>query len=260
MYKARKERNSMNRMHGANHAGNPTAGPGPGIGNGLSATKLDSLEPLLHVTKPADGNGTGQSGRAAAEFVEAARLPTRFGEFIIAGFVSRLDGKEHTAIIKGEVRGQRRCPLRIHSECHTGDVFGSLKCDCREQLEASLRYIAGKPFGLLIYLKQEGRGIGLMNKIRAYRLQDMGLDTVEANEHLGFPDDMRDYEVAAWIVRALGVESVSLLTNNPKKIDGLTRYGIRVAGRIPLQVRPNPHNRRYLDTKIRKMGHLPGGR
>lgn len=222
--------------------------------NAVSAAKLIYPEPLLSIIE--SSGGSGKKGRTMARFVEAARLPTRFGEFIIAGFVSELDGKEHTAIIKGEIAGKRNCPLRIHSECHTGDVFGSLKCDCREQLEASLKYIARKPFGLLLYLKQEGRGIGLMNKIRAYRLQELGLDTVEANEYLGFPDDMRDYEMAACIIRALGVSSVSLLTNNPNKIDGLTEHGIEVTGRIPLQMKPNPHNQRYLDTKIQKMGHL----
>jgi GTP cyclohydrolase II len=189
-------------------------------------------------------------------FVAQAKLPTRYGEFVIAGFRSTKGGKEHTALIKGEVSGKQAVPLRIHSECHTGDVFGSMKCDCRDQLEASLKYIASKPCGVLIYLRQEGRGIGLLNKIKAYHLQDLGLDTIEANESLGFPCDLREYGDAAKILTILQIESVALLTNNPDKIAGLEQEGIDVSSRIPLHIPPNDHNRRYLTTKIEKMGHL----
>ena len=188
--------------------------------------------------------------------VARAKLPTRHGDFIIAGFRSNRKKKEHTALIRGDVENKNEVPIRIHSECHTGDIFGSLKCDCREQLEASLSYIASQPFGVLIYLRQEGRGIGLINKIKAYHLQDLGLDTIEANESLGFPSDLREYSDAAKIISLLKIKSVSLLTNNPEKIEGLEKEGISVVRRIPLHAKPNNHNRRYLATKMEKMGHL----
>jgi GTP cyclohydrolase II len=236
--------------------GNRAASRDKNNGHSRGKKTLGKLKPLLVIDKSANGNGDQKTSKTLVEFVDAAKLPTRFGEFIIAGFISLQDGKEHTAIIKGDVLGKSGCPLRVHSQCHTGDVFCSLRCDCREQLEASLKYIAQKPCGLLVYLKQEGRGIGLVNKIRAYHLQDLGLDIVEANQHLGFPEDMRDYEVAAQVVKLLGIRSVSLLTNNPQKIQDLTKYGIQVDKCIPLQVHPNPHNRYYLTTKAKKMGHL----
>ena len=188
--------------------------------------------------------------------VAKAKLPTRYGDFIIAGFRSHRKKKEHTALIKGEVLDKKEVPVRIHSECHTGDIFGSLKCDCRDQLEASLHYIVSKPFGVLIYLRQEGRGIGLLNKIKAYHLQDLGLDTIEANESLGFPSDLREYSDAAKIISLLQVKSINLLTNNPEKIEGLEKEGIEVIKRIPLHTTPNNHNKRYLATKMEKMGHL----
>ncbi len=185
-----------------------------------------------------------------------AKLPTRFGTFTLVVFRDSRDGKEHTALIRGSPDGRADCPVRVHSECHTGDIFGSLRCDCRDQLEASLRYLASRPFGVVIYLRQEGRGIGLFNKVQAYRLQDEGLDTVEANLALGFPADARDYRVAARIIRYLGIRSIRLLTNNPLKIQGLQAEGIRVTGRIPVVTGPNPYNRGYLRTKKIKMGHL----
>jgi GTP cyclohydrolase II len=203
-----------------------------------------------------NGNQSIGDDESEVTFVAQAKLPTRYGDFIIAGFRSSRDGKEHTALIKGDVSDKEAVPIRIHSECHTGDIFGSLKCDCREQLEASLEYIASKPFGVLIYLRQEGRGIGLLNKIKAYHLQDLGLDTIEANECLGFPSDLRDYRDAAKIIRLLRIKSVALLTNNPEKIQGLAQEGIAVAGRVPLHIAPNHHNKRYMETKMEKMGHL----
>lgn len=189
--------------------------------------------------------------RLAAE----ARLPSRFGTFRVVGFESE-DGKEHAAIVKGDVRGASHVPLRVHSECFTGDVMGSLKCDCRDQLEAALRFIESQECGVVLYLRQEGRGIGLTNKIRAYALQDAGMDTVEANHALGFADDLRRYDVAADMISELGIESIVLITNNPTKVDGLRGYGVNVVDRIPLKVEANAHNAFYLDTKKRRSGHL----
>ena len=203
-----------------------------------------------------NGYKTVEDKDSDVTFVAQADLPTRYGNFVIAGFRSARDNKEHTALIKGDVAGKSDVPVRVHSECHTGDIFGSLKCDCREQLEASMRYIASKPYGVVIYLRQEGRGIGLLNKIKAYHLQDQGLDTIEANECLGFPSDLREYSDAAKIITILKIKSVALLTNNPEKIEGLEKEGIEVTRRIPLHATPNDHNRRYLSTKMKKMGHL----
>jgi GTP cyclohydrolase II len=184
-----------------------------------------------------------------------ASLPSRHGGFTVVAFESA-DGKEHGAVIKGEVRGMAGVPLRIHSECFTGDVMGSLKCDCRDQLEAALDYIGSQERGVVLYLRQEGRGIGLVNKIRAYALQDAGLDTVEANHALGFDDDERRYDIAAQMIEELGIGSVRLITNNPKKVDGLRSNGVAVDGRIPHRMSANPHNAHYLETKKRKSGHL----
>ncbi len=200
-----------------------------------------------------EDRGTGQP---CVVEVARAELPTRFGRFVIVGFYDGRERKEHTAIVKGDVRGAEDCPLRIHSECHTGDVLGSLRCDCREQLEAALAYVGSLPLGVLLYMKQEGRGIGLLNKIKAYQLQDLGLDTIEANLYLGFPAEARDYKVAASMIRLLGISSVLLLTNNPAKIDGLEAEGVRVSGRVPLVIRSNPHNADYLHVKKLQMGHL----
>ncbi len=191
----------------------------------------------------------------AIELLEKASLPTRFGDFTVVGF--RLaSGQELGAVVKGELAGHEGVPVRLHSECFTGDVMGSLKCDCRDQLEAALRFLGRARRGAVLYLPQEGRGIGLVNKIRAYALQDRGLDTVQANQALGFPDDLRSYGVAAAMLRALGIPSVVVLTNNPAKVRGLAEAGIPVVGRIPLRIPPNEHNAFYLDTKRRKSGHL----
>ncbi len=190
------------------------------------------------------------------QLAATASLPTRYGTFTLYGFYDNREGKEHTAIVHGDVEGRESVPLRVHSECHTGDVWGSLRCDCRDQLEAAMRYIADEPFGVVIYLKQEGRGIGLLNKIRAYQLQDLGLDTVEANQYLDLPVDARDYKVAAKIINLLKIRSVALLTNNPDKIGQLKAEGIEVVDRIPIVMRANPHDKGYLDVKKEKMGHL----
>ena len=184
-----------------------------------------------------------------------AELPTRFGDFRVIAFTADADGKEHLALVRGEVRGASHVPVRVHSECLTGDVLGSLRCDCRDQLIASLESIGNLPVGVLLYMRQEGRGIGLTNKIRAYALQDQGHDTIDANHLLGFGDDQRDYGVAAQMLLALGVRSVNLMTNNPAKVRGLREHGIDVAGRIPVVMPPNRHNAKYLDTKRKRAGH-----
>jgi GTP cyclohydrolase II len=188
-------------------------------------------------------------------FVAEAQFPSRFGDFRLLGFEGP-DGKEYIACVRGELKGARGVPVRLHSECFTGDVLGSYRCDCRDQLEAALTLLGRSERGAVLYLPQEGRGIGLLNKIKAYALQDQGLDTVEANLALGFADDLRDYRLAAEMLRHLGVGSVCLLTNNPKKVDGLERSGISVEGIIPIRMTPNEHNSGYLETKRRKSGHL----
>jgi GTP cyclohydrolase II len=190
------------------------------------------------------------------QLVARARLPTKYGTFTLYGFYDSRGGKEHTAIVHGEVEGGERVPLRVHSECHTGDVWGSLRCDCRDQLEAATRYIASQPSGVVIYLKQEGRGIGLLNKIKAYQLQDLGLDTIEANQYLDLPVDARDYTVAAQIISLLKIRSVALLTNNPDKIEQLKAADIEVVERIPIVIPANRYDSEYLDVKREKMGHL----
>jgi GTP cyclohydrolase II len=187
-----------------------------------------------------------------------ARLPTRWGDFRIFAFKNNIDLKEHVAVVRGDICGVERVYTRVHSECLTGDVFGSLKCDCREQLERALESISNLEAGLILYMRQEGRGIGLANKIAAYSLQDDGMDTVEANHHLGFDDDLREYQVAARMIELLGPESIVLLTNNPSKVAGLKVQGVNVSSRLPIVTVPNDHNRFYLKTKGTKSGHLLG--
>lgn len=187
-----------------------------------------------------------------------ADLPTRFGDFQVVAFYNNRDDKEHAAFVHGDVSGAEDVPVRVHSECLTGDAIGSLRCDCRDQLEGALQQLGQSDNGILLYLRQEGRGIGLTNKIRAYGLQDHGYDTVEANLALGFRDDERDYALAAHMLDSLKVKSVRLMTNNPRKIAELTRYGINVTDRIPHIIPPNPYNRFYLETKAAKSGHLLG--
>lgn len=185
-----------------------------------------------------------------------ATLPTRFGDFEVYAFQDPTDGKEHAILARGKLDGAEELPVRLHSECFTGDVMGSLRCDCRDQLEAALKMVAELERGAVVYLRQEGRGIGLVNKIRAYALQEEGLDTVQANHALGFPDDLRRYDVAAEMLHQLGVRSVRLITNNPAKLAGLAESGLPVVGRIPLVMPSNRHNAFYLATKARKSGHL----
>src|SRR5579859_2757627 len=189
------------------------------------------------------------------ERVVSTRLPTLFGDFVAVGYRSLVDNKHHVALVKGEVRGASDVLVRVHSECLTGDVFHSLRCDCGEQLESALSMIEQEGQGVLLYLSQEGRGIGLLNKLRAYKLQEEGLDTVDANLKLGLPADLRDYGIGAQILSDLGLTSIRILTNNPKKISGLAGYGMSVSDQIPIEHLPNPHNEAYLRAKRERMGH-----
>ena len=186
----------------------------------------------------------------------AARLPTAYGEWSAVGFRSVLDGKHHLALVKGDVDGASDVLVRVHSECLTGDVFGSQRCDCGDQLKAAMRMIAEEGRGVLLYIAQEGRGIGLLNKLRAYELQDRGMDTVEANIALGFPPDLRDYGIGAQILVDLGLTTIRLLTNNPKKIVGLEGYGLSIVDRVAIEMTPGDDNLEYLRTKRDKMGHV----
>ncbi|MEA2158829.1 MAG: 3,4-dihydroxy 2-butanone 4-phosphate synthase / cyclohydrolase [Solirubrobacteraceae bacterium] len=189
------------------------------------------------------------------ERVVATKLPTAFGEFVAVGYRSLVDNKHHVALVKGEVDGVEDVLVRVHSECLTGDVFHSLRCDCGEQLESALSTIEQEGRGVLLYLSQEGRGIGLLNKLRAYKLQEEGLDTVDANLRLGLPADLRDYGIGAQILVDLGLTSIRILTNNPKKISGLAGYGLSVSDQVPIEHVSNPHNVAYLRAKRERMGH-----
>ena len=187
--------------------------------------------------------------------VVTTKLPTRFGDFQLIVYESIPDEYHHLALVRGDVKGKENVLVRVHSQCLTGDVFGSSRCDCGDQLIKALKVIEKEGEGVFLYMRQEGRGIGLLNKLKAYELQDQGLDTVEANEALGFPSDLRDYGIGAQILVDLGLKNIRLLTNNPRKIVGLEGYGLRVVERIPLEVESNPLNYRYLKTKKEKLGH-----
>ena len=188
--------------------------------------------------------------------VAEANLPTRYGDFLAIAYKSVTDPDEHVAFIRGDLNGDKPVLARVHSECLTGDVFHSLRCDCGEQIDLAMEAIANEGSGVFLYMRQEGRGIGLHNKIKAYALQDQGLDTVEANEALGFESDIRDYGIGAQILADLGVKNIKLLTNNPKKVIGLEGYGLQVVETVPIICKPNPNNRKYLETKRKKMGHM----
>jgi GTP cyclohydrolase II len=189
-------------------------------------------------------------------FIASSKLPTKHGDFLIHAFEESDSGQEHIALSMGDVADGEPVLIRVHSECLTGDGFGSLRCDCGPQLEAAMQKVAQAQRGVILYLRQEGRGIGLVNKVRAYALQDQGADTVEANEQLGFAPDLREYDMCEVMLKHLGISQVRLMTNNPLKVAALQQHGIEVVERVPLMTGRNPHNDQYLDTKEEKMGHL----
>jgi GTP cyclohydrolase II len=214
-----------------------------------------TVEELLGAGRDHHCGGYGKD-KICVRVAAVADLPTRFGHFQVVAFWNDRDGKEHAAFVHGDPTGAEGIPVRIHSECLTGDAIGSLRCDCRDQLEAALRFLGRQEKGMLLYLRQEGRGIGFLNKIRTYGLQDHGYDTVDANLALGFRDDERDYAVAAHILDTLRVRSIRLCTNNPRKVDDITRHGVEVVERLPMEIEPNEYNAFYLATKAIKSGHL----
>jgi 3,4-dihydroxy 2-butanone 4-phosphate synthase/GTP cyclohydrolase II len=190
------------------------------------------------------------------ERIETVNMPTDFGDFNLHLYRSKIDGQHHVALVRGEIAGKKNVLVRVHSECLTGDVFGSRRCDCGPQLHQAMRQVAEAGLGVIVYMRQEGRGIGLAPKIKAYKLQEQGYDTVEANQKLGYGMDLREYGLGAQILADLGLKTIRLLTNNPKKVVGLEGYGLKITEQVPIRVKPNPHNERYLKAKRDKMGHL----
>jgi 3,4-dihydroxy 2-butanone 4-phosphate synthase / GTP cyclohydrolase II len=218
--------------------------------------RIVSIEDLIKYRLKHDKTYIGAEKEPLVERIGEAELPSRYGNFKIIAYKSHADGMEHVALVKGEVQGKENVLVRVHSECLTGDILGSLRCDCGGQLAEALRRIEEEECGVLLYMRQEGRGIGLGEKIKAYALQDKGMDTVEANHALGYEDDLRDYGAGAQILRDLGLASIRLMTNNPRKIIGLGGYGLRAVRREPICLPSNKHNEKYLETKKKKMGHL----
>jgi 3,4-dihydroxy 2-butanone 4-phosphate synthase/GTP cyclohydrolase II len=227
-----------------------------------SMARLPDLETLagehgLKIVCVADLIAYRRRHERLIERMAEAKLPTRYGDFTAIAYKSSIDPDEHVALVKGDIMGGEEPVLvRVHSECLTGDVFGSLRCDCGDQIDLAMQHIARVGRGVFLYMRQEGRGIGFHNKLRAYALQDQGMDTVEANQSLGFAADLRDYGIGAQILNDLGLKRISLLTNNPKKVVGLEGYGLSVVESLPIVAIPNPHNIRYLETKKNKLGHL----
>jgi 3,4-dihydroxy 2-butanone 4-phosphate synthase / GTP cyclohydrolase II len=209
--------------------------------------KLCTIADLIHFRRTRD---------KLVERIEVVKMPTEFGDFDLYLYHSKLDDQHHLALVCGDVAGKKNVLVRVHSECLTGDVFGSKRCDCGPQLHQAMRQVAEAGCGVVVYMRQEGRGIGLAPKIKAYKLQEQGYDTVEANQKLGFDMDLREYGLGAQILADLGLQTIRLLTNNPRKVVGLEGYGLEIVQQLPIQVKPNPHNARYLKTKREKLGHL----
>ncbi|MGA2175724.1 MAG: bifunctional 3,4-dihydroxy-2-butanone-4-phosphate synthase/GTP cyclohydrolase II [Verrucomicrobiota bacterium] len=209
--------------------------------------KICSIADLIHYRRTRE---------KLVERVEVVKMPTAYGDFDLHLYRSNLDGQHHLALVRGQVAGRKNVLVRVHSECLTGDVFGSRRCDCGPQLQEAMRRIAAAGHGVIVYMRQEGRGIGLASKIKAYKLQERGFDTVEANLKLGYGMDLREYGLGAQILVDLGLKTISLLTNNPRKVVGLEGYGLEIIEQLPIRIRANPHNEKYLKTKREKMGHL----